>query len=160
MMSGCSSASRSWARWWCPRGRGRRWCCSSPPICCSGSAGTAAARRRVLLVKRNTPPTNQQRTWRQNVIQGLQSLQLLYEYICRLCRYRSCKKNNNTIHRRRIKTEEKSMVVAVVRGTDSIHCSARLFCTRMIWKKGWIHPILHIVLVNSSYSPNFPVQIS
>ena len=65
-------------------------------------------------------------------------------------------------HRRRIYTEEKAKVVAAVWGTEFIQFLAalavlhqddkkkRMKCTRIKWKKGWIHRILQIVLVSNS----------
>ena len=52
-------------------------------------------------------------------------------------------------YRRRIKTEEKVKAVAAEWGTELIQFLAALaiFCTRMISKICWVHPILHIVLV-------------
>ena len=63
-------------------------------------------------------------------------------------------------YRRRIYTEEKAKVVGAVWGTEFIQLLAVLYqddmkkrinFTRMIWSKGWIHPILQIVLVQNSY---------
>ena len=55
------------------------------------------------------------------------------------------------VHRRRDYTKEKAKVVAAVWGQYSIYCyvclTAWLFCTRMILRKGWIPPVLQIVLV-------------
>ena len=67
-------------------------------------------------------------------------------------------------HKRRIYTltEEKTKVVAAVWGTEFIRILAALAilhqndmkkeinCTRMIWRKGWIHPLIQIVLVQNT----------
>ena len=66
-------------------------------------------------------------------------------------------------YRRRINTEEMAKVVAAIWGTEFIKILAALAI--FYWRKWWIHPILHIVLVqiiqffisswsNSSYSSN------
>ena len=60
-------------------------------------------------------------------------------------------------HRRRINTEEKTKVVAAVWGTEFVQSlSTLIFCTKTIWRIGWIRPFLHIIFCNLSFSSYYP----
>ena len=52
------------------------------------------------------------------------------------------------LNHRRIKTEEKERLSLLFGGQNRFNSlTCKQFCTKMIWRKGWINPILHIVLV-------------
>ena len=70
-------------------------------------------------------------------------------------------------HRRKIETEEKAkVVVAAAWGAESLHFFAalailpqddlknRMNCTRTMWRTGWMHPFLQIILVLNRWRGN------